>query len=140
MPFRLCVDTWACRFADEPTPGYRGPVLRGIRGATQLERDDAEVMTEAVAELASAMLELNGLTTQDVVSVILTATPDLHCAFPAAAARAMGWTDIPLLCAQEIDVAGAMPRVVRVLIHVETSLTRAEIRHPYLRGTDSLRS
>lgn len=130
----------AWRFADEPTPHYRVPVLRGIRGATQLERDDAAEMTAAVAELAVAMLEQNGLTTDDVVSVILTSTPDLHCAFPAAAARAVGWTDIPLLCAQEIDVSGAMPRVVRVLIHAETSLTRAQIRHPYLRGTDSLRS
>lgn len=116
------------------------PVLRGIRGATRLSEDNAEEMSAAVAELVTAMLAENGLATDDVVSVILTSTPDLRCAFPAAAARAVGWTDIPLLCAQEIDVAGAMTRVVRVLLHVDTTLTRAQIRHPYLRGTDALRS
>jgi chorismate mutase len=116
------------------------PVLRGIRGATHLERDDAQEMEQAVAELAAAMMHANGLSDSSVVSVILTSTPDLVSAFPARAMRLMGWDDIPLLCAQEINVAGAMPRVVRVLIHVATDIPRSRIEHVYLRGTEGLRS
>jgi chorismate mutase len=102
--------------------------------------DTADAIEEAVSELATAMLEANGLTAEDVVSVILTSTPDLRSAFPARAMRLMGWEDIPLLCAQEIDVAGAMSSVVRVLIHAECPLPRSQVRHVYLRGTEALRS
>jgi chorismate mutase len=116
------------------------PVLRGIRGATRLERDDEREMEQAVAELAAAMLQVNDLSEEAVVSVILTSTPDLTSAFPARAMRLMGWDDIPLLCAQEIDVAGSMSRVVRVLIHVEADIARSQIEHVYLRGTEGLRS
>jgi chorismate mutase len=115
-------------------------VLRGIRGATHLEHDDEQEMEQAVAELATAMLRANGLSDSSVVSVILTSTPDLVSAFPARAMRLMGWDDIPLLCAQEINVAGAMPHVVRVLIHVITDMPRSQIEHVYLRGTEGLRS
>ena len=115
-------------------------MLRGLRGATRLTADDAIEMEQAVAELATEMLRTNGLADDAVVSVLLTSTPDLRSAFPARAVRLMGWEDIPLLCAQEIDVAGAMPRVVRVLIHVECELTRAQVQHVYLRGTEALRS
>ena len=99
-------------------------VLRAIRGATRLSADDPAEMSEAVAELVTEMLRRNGVEHDDVVSVVFTATPDLHCAFPAAAARTAGLGDVPLLCAQEIDVAGALPRVVRVLVHAETGRPR----------------
>lgn len=115
-------------------------MVRGIRGATRLEHDDALEMEEAVAELVSAMLSSNQISSDEVISVILTATPDLHSAFPARAVRRMGWTDVPLLCAQELDIAGAMPKVVRVLIHAHLDLPRAQVTHVYLRGTESLRS
>lgn len=96
-------------------------------------------MTEAVVELVTAMMAENGLSVDDAISVIFTSTPDLTCAFPAAAARDLGFTEVPLLCASEIDVAGALPRVVRVLMHVETERPRADIQHVYLRGAEVLR-
>lgn len=115
-------------------------MVRGIRGATRLERDDALEMEEAVAELVTAMLGENGITSDEVISVVLTATPDLHSAFPARALRRMGWEDVPLLCAQEIGVTGAMERVVRVLVHAQMATPRSQVTHIYLRGTESLRS
>jgi chorismate mutase len=105
-----------------------------------LSADDAEEMRAAVVELLSAMLERNGLGTEDLISVLFTATPDLVSAFPAAAARALAIGDVPLICAQEIDVAGAMERVVRVMAHVECDLPRSGIVHVYLRGAEALRT
>ena len=113
--------------------------LRAFRGATRLTADDPTEMTEAVVELVSAMLERNGLATHDLVSMIFTATPDLVCMFPAAAARGLGLGDVPLICAQEIAVPGALAHVVRVLAHAETARPRAEISHVYLRGAEVLR-
>lgn len=113
--------------------------MRGIRGATLLQADDAEEMAEAVTELVAAMLARNGLTSEALVSILFTATPDLRCAFPAAAARSLGLADVPLICAQELDVRGALPRVVRVLAHAEADVPRAEIQHVYLRGAEALR-
>lgn len=113
--------------------------LRGVRGATCLSADDAGEMGEAVGELLRAMMERNGLTSDHVISVILTGTPDLVSAFPAAGARAIGLVDVPLLCAQEMDVAGALPRVVRILMHVDTDVPRSAIQHVYLRGAEVLR-
>jgi chorismate mutase len=112
---------------------------RAIRGATRLTADDPAEMAEAVVELVSAMLERNDLATDDLISVIFTATPDLVSMFPAAAARGLGLGDVPLLCAQEIDVAGALSRVVRVLLHAELDRPRAEVVHVYLRGAEVLR-
>lgn len=113
--------------------------MRGIRGATTLQADDAEEMTEAVTELVAAMLARNDITADALVSVLFTSTPDLHCAFPAASARSLGLHDVPLICAQELDVHGALPRVVRVLAHAEMDVPRAEVQHVYLRGAESLR-
>lgn len=113
--------------------------LRAIRGATRLEANDADEMAEAVAELLGAIIERNRLGSDDMISIILTATPDLTCAFPAAGARAFGLVDVPLLCAQEINVAGALEKVVRVLVHVDTDVPRADIQHVYLRGAEVLR-
>ncbi len=113
--------------------------MKAIRGATCLQQDDATEMAAAVTELLSEILQRNELTTDDLISVLFTVTPDLHSAFPAAAARGIGLADVPLICAQEIDVAGAMQKVVRVMLHAETLLARDEIKHVYLRGAEALR-
>ncbi|MFG2192475.1 chorismate mutase [Streptomyces sp. NPDC048639] len=113
--------------------------VRAVRGAVQLERDESTHMHDQVGELLTAVLERNGLSADDLISVWFTATPDLHADFPAAAARKIGIVDVPLICAQELDVAGAMPRVVRVLAHVETGLAKSEISHVYLGAAAALR-
>ncbi|MFI8917075.1 chorismate mutase [Streptomyces sp. NPDC053513] len=115
--------------------------VRAVRGAVQLERDEAGHMREQVEELLTAVLERNGLTTDDLISIWFTATPDLHSDFPAAAARhiGIGMADVPLLCAQELDIEGAMPRVVRLLAHVETELPKSRIAHVYLGAAAALR-
>lgn len=114
--------------------------MRAVRGAIQVDADEREQVLEASTELLSAVLERNRLTAADLISVIFTATPDLQSEFPAYAARQMGITDVPLLCAAEIAVPGAMPRVLRLLAHVESSLPRDEVRHVYLRGAAALRT
>ena len=113
--------------------------VRALRGATRLSADDPVEMTEAVVELVSAMLERNSLDKADLISVIFTCTPDLVSMFPAAAARGLGLGDVPLLCAQEIAVPGALSRVVRVMAHAETDIPRPEVAHVYLRGAEALR-
>ena len=113
--------------------------VRAVRGATQLEEDLREHMLERVAEMVSDVMESNGLGVDDFISILFTATPDLVSEFPAYAARRLGFTDVPLVCAREIDVAGAMPRVVRMLAHVETDLPKADITHVYLHGAANLR-
>ncbi|MBN0047251.1 chorismate mutase [Streptomyces actuosus] len=113
--------------------------VRAVRGAVQLDQDEAGHMDERVGTLLTAVLERNGLTADDLISVWFTATPDLHSDFPAAAARKLGITDVPLICAQELDVEGAMPRVVRVLAHVESDRARADITHVYLGAAAALR-
>ena len=85
------------------------------------------------------MLESNELTASDVISVLFTSSPDLDAAFPAAAARTVGFENTPLICAVEIDVPGALPRTVRVMAHVESLRTKDEITHIYLHGAKSLR-
>ncbi len=113
--------------------------VRAIRGATRLTADDPAEMAEATVELVSSMLERNGVGTDSLISMLFTATPDLVCMFPAAAARGLDLGDVPLLCAQEIAVAGALSRVVRVLAHAELDLPRSEVVHVYLRGAEVLR-
>jgi chorismate mutase len=113
---------------------------RAIRGATQLDANDRDELLEATAELVTAVLHRNGLDAEALISVLFTVTPDLDVEFPAYAARQMGITDVPFLCATEIPVPGAMPRVVRLLAHVETHAPRSSIRHAYLRGAAGLRT
>lgn len=114
--------------------------VRAVRGATQVDRDDRDEVLAATSELVAAVLERNGLTPGDLISVVFTATPDLVSEFPAYAARQMGIVDVPLLCATEIAVPGSMPRVLRLLAHVESDLPRSALRHVYLRGAAALRS
>ena len=113
--------------------------VRAIRGATQLEDDTREHMLERVAEMVLDAMEANGLAVDDFISVIFTATSDLVSEFPAYAARQLGFGEVPLLCARELEIAGSMPRVVRMLAHVETELPRGDITHVYLHGAAALR-
>ena len=113
--------------------------VRAIRGAVQLDEDERDHLLASVDELIREILGQNELATDDLVSMIFTATPDLHSEFPALAARQLGIGDVPLLCAQELDIDGAMPRVIRVLVHAETGRSKAEVRHVYLRGAAALR-
>ncbi|MBK9178297.1 MAG: chorismate mutase [Acidimicrobiales bacterium] len=114
-------------------------VVRALRGATTVDEDTEEQMHQRVTALLAALFERNGIEHDDVISVVLTATPDLHAAFPATAARSFGLGDVPLLSAQEVDVTGAVPRCVRVLLHLYTERSRAELRHVYLEGARGLR-
>jgi chorismate mutase len=115
-----------------------GRVLRAVRGAITAEADTAEAIAEATTELVGAILARNALAAEDLVSIIFTATHDLTAEFPAVAAREMGLSHVPLLCAQEIPVTGAMPRCVRVLVHCYAPPGR-DIRHVYLREAHRLR-
>lgn len=114
--------------------------VRAIRGATTVTADAPPLIRTAVRELLEAILDENDVAPADVISAVFTATPDLVSEFPAYAARLMGWTDIPLLCAQELPVPEALPRCLRVLLHVETTRQRGEMRHLYLRDAVLLRS
>ena len=113
--------------------------VRAVRGATQVEQNTREAILEGTAELIRAVLERNSLAAASLISVVFTATPDLTAEFPAYAARELGFTDVPLLCATEIDVPGAMPRVLRLLAHVDTDRRRDEVHHVYLHGAAALR-
>jgi chorismate mutase len=113
--------------------------VRAVRGATQLEVDEREHLLERVAELITAVLEGNDLSTDDLISVLFTVTPDLGSEFPAVAGRQVGLVDVPLICAQEIDVPGALPRVVRMMLHTETPRSREQVQHVYLHGAVALR-
>ncbi|GAA5052248.1 chorismate mutase [Thermocatellispora tengchongensis] len=114
-------------------------MVRAIRGAIQVDANEREAILAGVTELVTEVMERNRLTTEDVISVIFTATPDLTAEFPALAARKLGFHDVPLICATEIDVPGALPRVVRLMAHVEVDRPRQEIQHVYLRGAVALR-
>jgi chorismate mutase len=129
-------DTPAMRLLPDDEPRR---AVRAVRGATSVAADEPALMRAATRELLSAMLAANALRADDVISAFFTVTGDLASDFPATAAREMGWHDVPLLCAQEIPVAGAPPRIVRVMLHVETPLARAAVRHVYLGAAAALR-
>jgi chorismate mutase len=114
--------------------------VRAVRGAIQVDADDREAILEGTSELVKEVLHRNEIHPDDLISIVFTATPDLTAEFPAYAARLMGLTDVPLLCTTEIAVPGSMPRVLRLLAHVESARSRAEIRHVYLRGAAKLRT
>lgn len=113
--------------------------VRGIRGANRAAENNRESVDAATRELLEAIVEANNLKPDDIVSIFFTATPDLNADFPAYATRAHGWKHVPLLCAQEIGVPGAMTRVIRVLFHVNSDLPPEQIRHIYLGDTKSFR-
>jgi chorismate mutase len=113
--------------------------VRAVRGATQLEEDSREHMLERVAEMVTGVMQANDLTVDDFISIFFTATSDLVSEFPAYAARQLGFDDVPLICARELEIEGSMPRVVRMLAHVETHMSRSEVTHVYLHGAARLR-
>jgi chorismate mutase len=113
--------------------------VRALRGATTLDEDTSDQMHLRVKALVAALFERNGIGPDDVISMVLTATPDLHSAFPATAARAAGLDDVPLLGAQELEVDGSLPRCVRVMMHIETDRPRADLQHVFLEGAVRLR-
>ncbi len=114
--------------------------VRAVRGATQLEEDSRDHMLDRVAEMVLDVMGSNGLEVDEFISVIFTATSDLNSEFPAYAARQLGFGEVPLICARELEIEGSMPRVVRMLAHVETDLPRADVTHCYLHGAAALRS
>ncbi|CCG03381.1 chorismate mutase [Blastococcus saxobsidens] len=113
--------------------------VRAVRGATQVEADDRNQVLEATRELVHAVMARNDLRSEDLISILFTATPDLVSEFPALAARELGLGDVPLMCATEIAVPHALPRVLRLMAHAETPKDRADIQHVYLRGAVALR-
>ncbi len=113
--------------------------MRALRGATTLDADTPEEMRLRVAALLEELYARNGLCDDDVISMLFTSTPDIRSLFPAAAARAWGVGDVALMGAQEADIAGALPRCVRVLAHVTTTRGRHELVHVYQRGAVALR-
>ena len=113
--------------------------VRAIRGAVQVEANESAAILEGTSELVAEVMSRNQLTPADVISVVFSATTDLNAEFPALAARKLGFQDVPLLCCSEIAVPKAMPRVVRLLMHVETEAPRSAVQHVYLRGAAALR-
>jgi chorismate mutase len=113
--------------------------VRGVRGATTVDDDTVEQVTDRSQELMRAIMERNELVEDDVISVLFTATADVSSTFPATAVRAIGFGAVPLLCAAEIPVPGSMARCIRVLLHVHTDRERDEIHHVYLHGAQGLR-
>ena len=113
--------------------------VRALRGATTIDVDEAEHLFERVIALLEALFEHNGLHHDDLISVLFTATDDIHSAFPALAARKFGLGDVPLICARELDIEGGTPMCVRVMIHVSTDKARDQLHHVYLEGARGLR-
>jgi chorismate mutase len=114
--------------------------VRAVRGATQVDADERDLIHQGVSELVAEVMARNEIEPEDMISIVFTATPDLVADFPAYAARLRGLTDVPLLCTTEIAVPGAMPRVLRLMAHIDTERSRSEIRHVYLRGAAALRT
>lgn len=112
---------------------------RGIRGATTVERNDRAEILAATEELLLLLIEKNQLHPDDVASAIFTMTADLDAEFPALAARALGWTEVALMCTREIPVAGSLDKCIRILLHVNTERSATEIQHVYIKGAVNLR-
>ena len=126
--------------AEKGVEGMISPMsVRAIRGAIQVEENSAHAIAAGTKELLAEIVRANSLEVTQIISVLLTATPDLNAAFPAAAAREVGFESTPLLCAVEIDVPGALNRVIRAMVTVETNAALGEIAHIYLGGAKALR-
>jgi chorismate mutase len=119
--------------------GRQAMAVRGIRGATTAEANTSGAIQAATSELLTAIVRRNNLDLAEIASAWFTTTPDLNTDFPAYAARQLGWSAVPLICTQEIPVPGALPMVVRVLLHYNTDLPQSAMHHVYLRGAEALR-
>ena len=115
------------------------PTVRAVRGATTVDEDTPEAITERVVALLVQILERNGLVEDDIISILFTATGDIVSTFPATAARSMGLGAVPLICARELSIEGAVDHCIRVMLHVTTERTRDQIHHVYLEGAQGLR-
>ncbi|MCC7363583.1 MAG: chorismate mutase [Dehalococcoidia bacterium] len=113
--------------------------VRGVRGATTVNKNTREEIIDAARELISAMVAANDIVTDDIASAIFTTTPDLNAEFPAVAARQLGWTSVPLLCGHEMGVPGSLPLCLRILLHLNTDKAAHDIHHVYIRGASVLR-
>ncbi|HVX18088.1 MAG TPA: chorismate mutase [Acidimicrobiales bacterium] len=113
--------------------------VRALRGATTVDHDTPEEIEKRVVALLREMFDRNGVDHDDLVSILFTATDDLHSTFPATAARSIGLGDVPLICARELDIEGGKARCIRVMAHLETERTRSELHHVYLEGARDLR-
>jgi chorismate mutase len=115
------------------------PITRALRGATTVDEDTPTQIASRIQELLTEVMTRNNLVEDDIVSIIFTTTPDVTSAFPATGARDIGFGAVPLLCASEIAVAGGTPRCLRILLHVNTTQSREDLRHVYLHGAQGLR-
>ena len=113
--------------------------VRGIRGAINIAENSKEEILSKSRELLEAIVKANRVKAADIAAAIFTLSPDLNADFPAYAARQMGWSDVPLMCARELDVPGAMARVIRVLLLVNSKIPASKIKHQYLGDTPQLR-
>jgi chorismate mutase len=113
--------------------------VRGIRGAVNIAENSKEEILSKSRELLEAIVKANKVKAEDIATAIFTLSPDLNADFPAYAARQMGWRDVPLMCARELDVPGAMARVIRVLLLVNSKIPASKIKHQYLGDTPQLR-
>ena len=113
--------------------------VRAVRGATTVDADNPEAIRERVVALLEQVLKQNGLSEDDIISILFTATDDIVSTFPATAARSMGLGAVPLICARELSIVGSVPRCIRVMLHVETERPRNGIHHVYLEGAKGLR-
>jgi len=114
-------------------------MVRGVRGAIQVKKNDRKDIFKATQKLLKKMIQANRIKREDIASVFLTATTDLNADFPAYAVRQLGWKEIPLLCAQEMEVPHGLPRVIRILLHFNTDQPQTSIKHQYLDGTKKMR-
>jgi chorismate mutase len=115
------------------------PAVRALRGATTVDTDTPEQLNTRVTDLLQRMMDDNGVGKDDLISILFTATDDIHSVFPATAARSVGFGDVPLICARELDIVGATPMCVRVMMHITTEKARGELHHVYLEGAKGLR-
>ena len=113
--------------------------VRALRGATTIDEDTPAQIQERVVALLEQMIDRNGVDHEDIISVFFTATEDVVSTFPATAARTYGLGDVPLICARELSIEGGTPLCIRVMMHLNTELTRAELHHVYLEGARTLR-
>src|SRR2546421_8450162 len=112
---------------------------RGIRGATTVERNEREEILTATTELLELLIQHNDLRAEDIASAIFSVTDDLDAEFPALAARQLGWTEVALMCTREIPVPHSLKKCIRVMLHVNTTRSAAEIQHVYIHGAATLR-
>jgi chorismate mutase len=113
--------------------------VRALRGATTIDEDTPDHINERVQQLLKKMIERNDVDKDGIISIVFTATDDIHSMFPAQAAREIGFGDVPLLCARELDIESGTPLCVRILMHLETDIARADLHHVYLEGARGLR-